>query len=104
MRFNTSIILMAIIWLPACTWIDTTEEGEKVDLVEQSNVSGCKKLGTAHVSVTHKLGIFTRTEESVKEDLVISAKNNAAERGADSIVEASPVVDGRMSFDIYKCR
>ena len=83
--------------------METTKEGKEVSLVKLFNVSNCSKLGTTNVSVTHKIGIITRGDETVTEELVIVAKNSAAKRGGDSIVANGPVVEGKMSFDIYKC-
>ncbi len=103
MKFNYYILCLSIICLPACTWVETTKEGQEVALVRPFNVSNCSKLGTTNVSVTHKIGIITRGDEAVTEELVIVAKNIAAERGGDSIVARAPAVEGKMSFDIYKC-
>ena len=63
----------------------------------------CLKLGTTNATVTHKVGILIREDEAVTEDLIIVAKNRAAELGADSIVAKGPAVEGKMSFDVYKC-
>ncbi len=103
MNFNHYILCFSIICLPSCAWVETTKEGKEVSLVKLFNVSNCSKLGTTNVSVTHKIGIITRGDETVTEELVIVAKNSAAKRGGDSIVANGPVVEGKMSFDIYKC-
>jgi len=103
MKLNYYFLCIAIICLPACTWIETTKEGSEVSLVKEFNIKNCSKLGTTNAIVTHKVGIITREDESVTEDLIIVAKNRAAELGGDSIVSKGPVVDGKMSFDIYKC-
>ena len=95
---------MTIICLPACAWIETTEEGSEVTLVKEFNVNNCLKLGRSNASVTHKIGVLTRDEEAVLEDLIIVAKNKAAEIGGDSIVAKGNAVEGKMSFDIYKCK
>ena len=77
-------------------------EGD-VLLVKAFNVETCKKMGTTTASVKHKVGIFTRSDEKVTEELTTLAKNRAAEMGGDSIVAQGEPVDGSMSFDIYKC-
>ncbi|MDH5765251.1 MAG: DUF4156 domain-containing protein [Gammaproteobacteria bacterium] len=103
MKLNHLILCTIFFYLPACTWVETTKEGSKVALVKSFNVNNCSKLGTTNVTVTHKIGILTREDEAVMQDLVIAAKNRAAEMGGDSIVAKEPVVDGKMSFDIFKC-
>ena len=53
--------------------------------------------------VTQKIGPVTRGDDVVMEELITLAKNRAAKMRGDSIVAQEPVVDGSMSFDIYKC-
>jgi len=103
MKLNYFTLCVTIICLPACTWIETTEKGSGVTLVKPFNVNNCSKLGTTNVTVTHKIGILIREDEAVMEDLIIAAKNRAAEINGDSIVAKEPAVEGKMSFDIYKC-
>ena len=103
MKLNHCALCLTIICLPACAWVETTKEGKEVTLVKSFNVKDCLKLGTTNATVTHKIGILTRNDESVTEDLIIVAKNRAAELGADSIVSKGPAVEGKMSFDMYNC-
>jgi hypothetical protein len=96
-------VLISVIFLPACTWIEPTKESSAVTLVKSFNVKSCKKLSTTTVTVTQKVGIITRSDETVTEELITLAKNKAASLGGDSIVARGPAVDGSMTFDIYKC-
>jgi len=89
--------------LTACTWVEPTKEGSEVLLVKSFNVETSRKLGTTNTFVKHKIGVITRSEETVTEELVTLAKNRAAEKGGDSIVAKGPASEGEMSFDIYKC-
>ena len=98
--FALSIVISGLV---ACTWVEPTKEGSEVLVVKASKVETCKKLGTATTSVKHKVGIITRSDEKVTEELTILAKNKAAEMGGDSIVAQSEPVEGSMSFYIYKC-
>ena len=103
MKLRHFALFMIIIVISACTWIEPTKESLNVILVKPGNVSNCQKLGTTHVTVTHKIGIITRGEEAVNEDLITVAKNKAENKGGDSIVARGENVEGKMSFDIYKC-
>jgi hypothetical protein len=98
--FALSIVISA---LAACTWVEPTREGSEVLVVKASNVQACKKVGTTTTSVKHKIGIITRSDEKVTEELTTLAKNKAAEMGGDSIVAQGEAVEGSMRFDIYKC-
>jgi hypothetical protein len=103
MKLNHYALSLAIACLPACTWIEPTMESSEVTLVKSFNVKSCKKLGATTATVTHKIGIITRDQETVTEELITIAKNRAAVMGGDSIVAQEPAVDGSMKFDVYKC-
>lgn len=96
-------LIMAILNIVGCTWVEPTKEGNEVLLVKSFNIESCVKLGTANTSVKHKVGPITRSEEKVTEELITLAKNRAAEMGGDSIVAKAPASEGSMSFEIYKC-
>jgi hypothetical protein len=103
MKLQYYALPLVFICLSACTWIEPTRESSEVTLVKSFNVKACKKLGSTMATVTHKIGPVTRGEETVREELITLAKNRAATMGGDSIVALEPVVDGSMTFDIYKC-
>ena len=103
MNMNRFAPCIAILILTSCTWVEPTKEGSEVLLVKAFNVETCKKLGTTNVSVKHKVGIITRSEEKVTEELITLAKNRAAEMGGNSIVAKEPASEGAMSFEIFKC-
>ena len=101
MKIRHFALLVITICISACTWIEPTKESLEVILVKPGTISD--KLGTTYVTVTHKIGILTRDEKAVTEDLITVAKNNAAKEGGDSIVARGENIEGKMSFDIYKC-
>lgn len=103
MKYHCYFLSVAIACLPACTWVEPTRESSGVTLVKSFNVNSCKKLGSTNATVTQKFGPVTRDDDVVMEELITLAKNRAAKMGGDSVVAQEPVVDGSMSFDIYKC-
>lgn len=103
MRLIPFFLPLAVFTLSACTWVEPTKESSDVTVVKDFNVNSCIKLGTTKATVTHKVGIITRGEDTVTEELITVAKNRAAELGGDSIVAKGPVSEGTMSFDVYKC-
>ena len=103
MRLITPAMFTALLSLSACTWVEPTPESTEVLLVREFNVETCKRVGTASVSVKHKVGAYTRSEEKVYDELVTLARNKAAEMGGDSIVAQGQPEEGSMSFDVYKC-
>lgn len=103
MKVMTYTLCLIVIFLQACTWVEPTKESDTVTMVKDFNVKACKKLSTITSNVKHKVGIITRNEEAVTEELITLAKNKAAELGGDSIVSQGPAVEGSMKFDIYRC-
>ena len=103
MKISGFALSIVISGLAACTWVEPTKEGSEVLVVKASNVENCKKLGTTITSVKHKVGVITRSDEKVTEELTILAKIKAAEMAADTLVAQGEAVEGSMSFDIYKC-
>lgn len=103
MKVSGFALSIVVLGLAACTWVEPTREGSEVLVVKASSVVACKKVGTTTTSVKHKVGIVTRSDEKVTEELTTLAKNKAADMGGDSIVAQGEAVEGSMSFAIYKC-
>lgn len=103
MRIMEWTLVLLIGVLPACTWVKPTDAGQNVRLLTAEQVSTCKKLGKATVSVLDKVGFVSRSEDKVDEELQTMAKNSAAEMGGDAIVIAGPVSKGEQPFDVYRC-
>ena len=103
MKFKYTLLSVLIICLPACTWVEATRDSEQVTLVKDFNVKSCNKLGTTKAKVQQKIGLIVRDEDKVTAELIVVAKNRAAEMGADSIVAVEPAFDGVMMFDVYRC-
>ena len=104
MRQMQWALVISLAALTACTWVETTESGQKVRLATQDQVAKCKKLGKSTVSVLDKVGFISRSEEKVAEELLALAKNAAAEMEGDTIVEAGGITNGEQVFDVYRCR
>ena len=87
----------------ACAWVTLTPSGEKVRVLDASEVSTCKGLGNTTVSLLAKVAGINRNEETVARELSLLARNAAAELGGDTIVPVSPVKNGERSYTVYKC-
>ncbi len=99
MIFATAFILSA------CNWNKQTRSSEKVELVKKVYVGSCKYKGTVEAKVKEKIGgIKVLSDKKMRQELVIIAKNNAAEMGGDSITSASRIKNGRKTFKVYLCR
>lgn len=80
-----------------------TAESETVELRSKAEVQGCEKLATSTVSVLSKIGFIGRRKHKIERDLVVMAKNEAAKRGGNAVVETSPAEDGNQTFELYRC-
>jgi len=48
-------------------------------------------------------GVRLVSADAVQDDLNVTARNSAANMGADTIVPASKVEDGKQAFNVYRC-
>lgn len=91
--------------MSACTWVKPTPEANNVHVVGPSNIGGCERLGWVEVAVRSELLFdIQRSPAKVKTELETLARNQAAKRGADSVMATSNVQNGKQNFDIYRCR
>jgi hypothetical protein len=103
MRKIEWILVLLIGALSACTWVKPTDAGQNVRLASYNQVSQCKKLGKATVSVLDKVGFISRSADKVDQELKTLARNSAAEMGGDTIVAVGTVSGGEQPFDVYQC-
>lgn len=94
---------MSCVLLAGCSWVKMTPGGEKVRVLEASEVSTCKHLGDSTVSLMSKVAGINRNEKKVQKELLMLARNAGAEMGGDTVVVASEVKDGQQTFAVYKC-
>lgn len=88
--------------LAACTWVKLSDGGALVRQAQAGDVSDCRHLGKVTTHTRDKV-VMERNNAKVQEELIVLARNEAASFGADTIVPAGPVIDGRQDFDAYNC-
>lgn len=103
MRIKSLILVAAALGLMACSWVKLSPGGEKVRILAQTEVANCKKLGKTNVTVADKVVGLERKEKAIQENLNVLARNAAADMGGDTIVPATPIQDGKQTFDVYRC-
>ena len=94
--------LGAALLLSGCATLKLTEGGEKVRVLEPSEVATCRNLGRTNTSVTARV-VFDRPADAVAEELETVARNSAANMGGDTIVPLTVIEDGKQTFVVYKC-
>lgn len=100
---------LAVIFLvglvAACTWVKPTAEASNVHVVGLSNLGGCERIGWVDVAVRSEILFdIQRSPAKVKTELETLARNQAASRGADSVIATSDVKNGKQTYDMYRCR
>lgn len=99
----TIIATITLGLMAGCTWVKLTDEGEKVYVVQVSELTDCKRVGTTEAIGKDRIGILERNEEVLTGELETLARNSAARMGGDTIVADGPVKDGRRTYIVYDC-
>lgn len=77
---------------------------DQVVVAAPTQVVACKSLGKTTVSVLSALGPITRSAEAVEENLAQMARNEAIDRGGDTVVKGNSMKYGERSFEIFRCK
>ncbi len=86
-----------------CALVELTPGGAGVRLASAEAVVTCTSLGRITANVIHEVGFLPRHPDAVQDNINVTARNSAANMGADTIVPASKIEDGRQTFDVYRC-
>lgn len=98
------VFLMVCALATGCTWVKPIEQAEMVSVAEAAaDVASCKQLGSASVSVKHKVGFVSRATDKVARELETLARNEAARMGGNRILEKSAPNEGQQQFTVYQC-
>lgn len=100
-----SIVLAVLcgVGLSGCVFVQPTEAGKKVRVLTGAEVDRCRPLGNITSSVTDRIGIIVRRQDTVEDDVLQNAKNAAADMGGDTIVASGPLTAGQQTFEVYRC-
>lgn len=101
---HLSLALVCVAALNACTWVKLTPQGESVRVAGAGEVAGCERVGEITAKVLDKAAFMKRSRDKQAEELATLARNEAGDMGADAVVAASDIQDGRRRFTVYRCR
>jgi hypothetical protein len=96
-------VLLATVLAGGCSLVELTPAGAGVRLASREAVVTCTNLGRITADVIAKVGFLPRHPEAVQDNINVTARNAAADMGADTIVPASGIVDGKQTFEVYRC-
>jgi uncharacterized protein YidB (DUF937 family) len=97
------LFALSCLTVGACSWVSLTPEGEKVRVLDASEVVTCKELGNTTVSSLAKVAGINRNEAEVAKELSKLARNAAVEMKGDTVVPITAVEKGVRTYAVYKC-
>jgi hypothetical protein len=101
---KTLLMLVPFFLLGACSWGIKLDDGAKnVRTAWSGDVSACRDLGKVTVSVMDHVGPVDRNNITVRDELEVMARNEAAKMHADTIKPLSEPADGSQPWGIYQC-
>ncbi len=101
---KTLLLLVPVALLSACTWgikLDDTAKG--VHTAWNGDVSGCQEQGKVTVSVMNRVGPVDRNDITVRDELEVLARNEAAKMHADTIKPLAEPSEGSQPWGAYTC-
>ena len=99
----STVFILGLASLTSCTWVKNAPNSQAVRIVPADRMMGCRLLSKATTYTADNITLIKRSAKKVQEELDALAKNEAVERGADTIVRTSRVIEGKQSFDLYRC-
>lgn len=101
---KTLLLLVPVLLLGACSWGITLDPAARnVRTAWSGDVSGCRELGKVTVSVMDHVGPVDRNNITVRDELEVMARNQAAQMHADTVKPLAEPVDGSQPWGAYQC-
>ena len=101
---KTLLMLAPVLLLGGCTWGITLDSAAKnVRTAWSGDVSACQNLGKVTVSVMDRVGPVNRNDITVRDELEVLARNEAAKMHADTIKPLAEPADGSQPWGAYLC-
>ncbi len=101
--YRNLILATAIAVLAGCAGLKLSAGGEKVRVLDPSEVSSCRELGRTNTTTTAQVVGIPRPIEALSKELRIVARNSASNMGGDTIVPLTVIENGAQTFMVYKC-
>ncbi|MFI4959346.1 MAG: DUF4156 domain-containing protein [Lysobacterales bacterium] len=101
---KTLLLLVPVLLLSACSWGITMDDAAKnVRTAWSGDVSSCRELGKVTVSVMDHVGPVDRNTITVRDELEVLARNQAAQMHADTIKPLAEPSNGSQPWGAYQC-
>jgi hypothetical protein len=101
---KTLLMLAPVLLLSACSWgITLDDAAANVRTAWSGDVSSCRELGKVTVSVMDHVGPVDRNGITVRDELEVLARNQAAQMHADTIKPLAEPANGSQPWGAYQC-
>jgi hypothetical protein len=97
-----AVSLLLALSITGCTYVSLNEAGSRVNQSSLEAVSECTLVGDVS-SQTRERVLLDRNTGKVKQELIVLARNRAAELGATDLVQTGNAKGGTASFQAYRC-
>ena len=97
-----AVSLLLALSITGCTYVSLNEAGSRVNQSSPEAVSECTLLGDVSSQTRDKV-LLDRNTGKVKQELIVLARNRAAELGATDLVQTGDAKGGTASFQAYRC-
>jgi hypothetical protein len=98
----TTLLTLSLATLGGCAFVNLTDAGSQVRQATATEVVNCKLVGEVSSQTKDKI-VFNRNTGNVKEELIVLARNKAAELDANAIVTDGKPYYGAQNFKAYRC-
>ena len=103
MTRQTFTVVLALTMIMGCTWVKPTREGDKVRILNASDIANCKQIGETKATLMAKVAGYNRDPRQVQRELDILAQNAAVDMGGDAVTPLDKPRVGKQSYYVYKC-
>ena len=97
-----SRLLIMTLFLTGCSFVQLSDGGRGVIQAGAGDVANCQAVGVVSATTQSRV-VLERGTEKIAEELIVLARNQAADLGANAVVPIGPVDNGAQSFRAYRC-
>ena len=86
----------------SCSFVQLSDAGAEVAQLDSADIQNCTVVGVVSAATQNRV-VLQRGDVKVREELLVLARNQAGELGANAIVPIEQPADGKQSFRAYRC-
>ena len=101
-KLTCAAVALLTLLTSGCAFVSLTDAGAAVRQSSAEDVTNCKLVATIS-SQTKNTVVVDRNLNKVREELIVLARNRAAEMGANAIVPVAEQRNGTQDFSAYSC-